>query len=145
MEILENIALPQSALHIELLSYLIVLTLLLLLPYISVLFGSTLLSVMFNRKGRVYANNTYIKFSKNLIDLVTFNKSAAIGFTILPILSLAFIYTQLLQNTGANVYNNIIFAIVILFSGLIFKKVKKDSRDSPLAIGSSLLCFTGLL
>ena len=119
MEILENIALPQSALHIDLLSYLIVLTLLLLLPYISVLFGSTLLSVMFNRKGRFYANTTYIKFSKKLIDLVTFNKSAAIGFTILPILSLAFIYTQLLQNTGADVYDNLIFAIVILFSALI--------------------------
>ncbi len=119
MEILENIALPQSPLHIELLSYLIVLTLLLLLPYISVLFGSTLLSIMFNRKGRVYANNTYIKFSKKLIDLVTFNKSAAISFTVIPIISIAFIFTQLLQNTGADVYDNLIFAVIILFSALI--------------------------
>ena len=119
MEILENIALPQSPLHIELLSYLIVLTLLLLLPYISVLFGSTLLSIMFNRKGRVYANSTYIKFSKKLIDLVTFNKSAAISFTVIPIISIAFIFTQLLQNTGADVYDNLIFAVIILFSALI--------------------------
>ena len=119
MEILENIALPQSALNIELLSYLIVITLLILLPYICVLFGSTLLSIMFNRKGRGYANNTYIKFSKKLIDLVTFNKSAVIGLTIVPIFSLTFIYVQFLQNTGADVFSHMLFAIVILFSALI--------------------------
>lgn len=119
MDILENIALPQSAPHIELLSYLIVITLLILLPYISVLFGSTLLSVMFNRKGRAYANTTYIKFSKKLIDLVTFNKSAAIGLTIVPIFSLTFIYMQLLQNTGADIFDHMLFAVVILFSALI--------------------------
>lgn len=119
MENLENIALPQSALNIELMSYLAVLTLLILLPYLSVLFGSTFLSIMFNRKGRIYGNSTYIKFSKKLIDLVTFSKSAAIGLTVIPALSLTFIYTQFLQNSGFKVYEDMIFAIIILLSALI--------------------------
>ena len=119
MENLENIALPQSALNLELLSYLAILTLVILLPYLSLLLGSTLLSIMFNRKGRVFQNSTYIKFSKKLIDLVTFSKSASIGLAVVPALSLAFIYTQFLQNSGADVYSNMIFAIALLFSALI--------------------------
>ncbi len=119
MENLENIALPQSALNLEVLSYLAILTLVILLPYLSVLLGSTLLSIMFNRKGRAYNNSKYIKFSKKLIDLVTFSKSAAFGLAIVPTLSLAFIYTQFLQNSGADVYYNMIFAIALLFSALI--------------------------
>lgn len=119
MNFLENIALPQSFQHIELLSYLSLLTLVILLPYLGLLFGSTLLSTMFNRKGRVHKNNIYIKFSKDLIDLITLNMSSAIALGLLPLLSMAFILAQLMQGAGSDLSGYIIFSLVLLFFGII--------------------------
>lgn len=119
MNFLENIALPQSFQHIELLSYLILLTLVILLPYLGILFGSTILSIMFNRKGRVYKNNTYIKFSKDLIDLITINKSSAVALGLLPILSVAFILAQLMQGSGSDISGDMIFSLLLLLSAII--------------------------
>ena len=119
MNFLENIALPQSLPQIELLSYLILTTLVILLPYLGVLFGSTLLSVMFNRKGRIYKNNIYIKFSKDLIDLITLNISSAFALGLLPLLSLALIFAQLMQGSGSDITGDLIFSLFILFSAII--------------------------
>lgn len=119
MDFLENIALPQSFQQIELLSYLILLTLVILLPYLGLLFGSTILSIMFNRKGRVYKNNIYIKFSKDLIDLITLNISSAFALGLLPILSIAFILAQLMQGSGSDITGDIIFSLFLLFSAII--------------------------
>ena len=119
MNFLENIALPQSFQHIELLSYLSLLTLVILLPYLGLLFGSTLLSIMFNRKGRVLKNNIYIKFSKYLIDLITLNISSAIALAFLPMLSITFILAQLMQGSGSDLSGYIIFSVVLLFFAII--------------------------
>jgi cytochrome c len=119
MNFLENIALPQSFQQLELLSYLSLLTLIIMLPYLGLLFGSTLLSVMFNRKGKVYQNNIYIKFSKELIDLVTVNISSAFALGLLPLLSMAFILTQFMQGSGSDIGENMMFSVVLLFSAII--------------------------
>jgi len=133
MNFLENIALPQSLEHIELLSYLILLTLVILLPYLGILFGSTLLSVMFNSKGRVYKNNIYIKFSKDLIDLITLNRSSAVALGLLPILSMAFIMAQLMQGSGSDITGDMIFSLFLLLAAIISIFTFKDSfRLSPI-------------
>ena len=119
MNFLENIGLPQSSQNIELLSYLILLTLLILLPYLGLLFGSTILSIMFNRKGRVYKNNIYIKFSKDLIDLITVNRSSSVALGLLPILSMAFILAQLMQGSGSDITGDLIFSLLLLLSAII--------------------------
>lgn len=119
MDFLDNLALPQSQHHIELLSYMLMLTYIILMPYLALLLGSTFLSVLFNRKGRVYNNSIYIKFSKDLIDLVTINKSAAFALGIIPMVSVALGYTQLLSGSGTNVTENIIFSLILLVAALV--------------------------
>jgi len=127
MEFLNNLAIPQSQHHLELLSYLLILTYIILMPYLALLLGSTFLSVLFNRKGRVYNNSIYIKFSKDLIDLVTINKSASFALGIIPMISVALGYTQLLSGSGTNVTENIIFSLILLIAALVTIYIYKYS------------------
>ena len=79
MDFLDNLVIPQSMEHIELLETMLIVTYIILLPYLGLLFGSTFFSVIYNGKGRKLNNPIYIKFSKNLIDLVTQNKVVVLG------------------------------------------------------------------
>ncbi len=129
MDFLENIALPQSFQHIELLSYLSLLTMVILLSYLGLLFGSTLLSIMFNRKGKVYKNNIFIKFSKELVDLITLNISSAIALGILPLLSMTFILAQLMQGSGTYLSGYFAFSLFLLFFAIVFIYTFKGSFE----------------
>ncbi len=51
MDILSELVFPQSANHLLLLKYLFFITSLILLPYLSVLIGTTLFSIMHFTKG----------------------------------------------------------------------------------------------
>lgn len=119
MNFLDQLALPQSSGHIQLLEYVMILTMLLLIPYLGLLFGSTFFSVMYNKKGRNENNPTYIKFSKDVIDLVTVNKSSALALGAIPMLSMMFCYSQLMQNSGGSVSGNIFFAVLLFISSVI--------------------------
>jgi len=77
MDFLDKLAIPQSLHHIQLLKYMLVITYVILLPYLGVLLGTTMFSVMYNSKGRRLNNPIYIRFSKNLIDFLTQNKVMA--------------------------------------------------------------------
>ena len=53
MEFLDKFVIPQSLEHINLLHYLATLVLFLFVPFISLVFGSTVLSLHFRKKGQV--------------------------------------------------------------------------------------------
>ncbi|MGE5438217.1 MAG: hypothetical protein ACM3UR_00075, partial [Bacteroidota bacterium] len=84
MEFLNRLVIPQSAENLTLLRYILVLALILFLPYLAFLKGITLYSVAFNFLGRKKGNENHIRFSKDLIDIVTFTKSIAIVLGIIP-------------------------------------------------------------
>ena len=87
MEFLKNIALPQSADHIQLLHYLLVLVLFLFIPFIGTLFGGTALSLYFKRLGKRKNDERYARFSRYIIENVTINKSVGIILGIIPLLT----------------------------------------------------------
>lgn len=118
MDFLDNLVLPQSAHHMVLLKYLLVLTYLLLLPYLSILFGSLSLSLFF--AGKKESDNRYYRFAKELIDQITFNKSVSFALGIVPLISSAFCYAQLLHLTGLNVPEYILISTIFLALSLIF-------------------------
>ncbi|MBU2493010.1 MAG: hypothetical protein KJ571_10340 [Bacteroidetes bacterium] len=119
MDFLENAVLPQSAHHMVLLKYLLALTFLIVLPYFTLLIGSSLLSVYYNSKSKRSDNTYYSKFSKQLIDLVTFNKSMSFGFGVVPILSAIFCYAQLLHMTDSGVPQNIFISLIFFLTGIV--------------------------
>jgi len=118
MEFFDKLVLPQSLEHIELLKSLSVVTLMILLPYLGVLLGSSFFSVIFFKKGKSTKSNIPMKFSKDLIDLITVNKSSALGLTLIPMFSFLFLYSQLLQGSGASISGNMIFIILITFAAV---------------------------
>jgi len=146
MDFLESIIVPQSAQRIELLSYLTTISYMILLPYLALLFGSTLLSCMFNNRGKTYKNSHYIKLSKDLISIPTFNIFASLALVLLPIFTLMFVYAQIIQENSLIVFDNLLYIIFLLIPAIaliyIFKhsfglseisnlvsKTKEDSAD----------------
>lgn len=119
MDFLDKLVIPQSAEHIQLLHYLLILILFLFIPFLSTVFGSTILSLYYKAKGFKESNNIYLKFSKDLIETLTINKSIGLILGIIPIITAMLIYTQLLQGTNSNVSIYLIFSIFFMSIGLI--------------------------
>ncbi|KUO62476.1 hypothetical protein APF79_08220 [bacterium BRH_c32] len=120
MDFLDNLVLPQSAHHMVLLKYLLVLTYIIFIPYVSILTGSLLYSIYFNRESRKHNNPACSSISKKIIDQITFNKSIALGLGVLPLLSVAFCYAQLLHLTGVNVPEYVLFSAFLMFASILF-------------------------
>jgi len=101
MEFLDNLVLPQSAEHIELLHYMLMLVLFLFIPFISVILGGTSLSLYYRRKGLEAGNPVYLRFAKDIIDLLTINKSMGIILGIIPLLTCVLVFAQLLHSSNS--------------------------------------------
>lgn len=119
MEILDKIVLHQSASHMELIKYLLILTHLLFVSYASILLGSLIYSLYFKNRFTKTGNNNYYEFSKDLIDLTTFNKGISFTFAFVTLLSAIFGYSQLLHKTTVNVSFYLFISLVLFFFALI--------------------------
>jgi cytochrome c len=145
MEFLDKLVLPQSAEHIELLTYMLILILFLFIPFISVILGGTSLSLYFRKKGTDAGNPLYLKFAKDVIDLLTINKSAGIILGILPLLTSVLIYAQLLHKANIGTLSYLVGAfflatisIILIYTyryslsfTSIFNSIKDLKTDEP--------------
>lgn len=113
MEFLDKLVLPQSAEHIQLLHYLIIVVLSLSLSFLGVLLCGTILSYNLKKKGVAAPEDKSFKFAVSLINIITLNKSAGLILGILPVFSALLIYIQLLQTTGS-------VSIIFLVSAFVF-------------------------
>jgi len=129
MEILENIIHPQSIQRIELLSYLATISYMILLPYLGLLLSSTLLSCMFSGKGKRSKNSHFIKFSKDLIAIPTFNVFASLGLLLLPLFALMFTYAQIVQSSSQLVFDNLFYLIFLIVPAIFLIYIYKDSFE----------------
>lgn len=120
MEFLNNFVLPQSAEHIELLHYMLLIVLFLFIPFISILFGGIFLSVLYKNKANKNNNNFYLRLSKDIAEITTVNKSAGFIFGIVPLLTAILIYSQLLHNSEVTNLNYLGLALVFILISLVF-------------------------
>ena len=120
MEFLNNFVLPQSAEHIELLHYMLLIVLFLFIPFISILFGGIFLSVLYKNKANKNNNNFYLRLSKDIAEITTVNKSAGFIFGIVPLLTSILIYSQLLHNSEVTNLNYLALALVFILISLVF-------------------------
>lgn len=119
MDFLDSSVLPQSVHHMVLLKYLLVLTFIIFFTYVGILFGSLSFSLYFGRKAKRTGEYRFKKFSKDLIDLITFNKGIAFALGIVPLLSSMFCYAQLLHLTKVNTPFYIFISFLFLTTSLI--------------------------
>jgi cytochrome c len=119
MDFLDKLVLPQSKEHIELLHYMLILILFLFIPFMSIIFGGSALSIYFKVRGKNESNNNYLRFSKDIIELVTINKSVGIVLGIVPVIASILIIAQLLHTSGSASVSYLIFSAVLITVGLI--------------------------
>ncbi|NWF49488.1 MAG: c-type cytochrome [Ignavibacteriaceae bacterium] len=120
MELLDKIVLPQSAEHIELLHYVLMLIFFLFIPFISLIFGGTFLSLWYKRKGLKTSDKNYLKFSREIIELTTINKSIGVIIGIFPIITAILVYAQLLHTSKSFTVIYLFLALILIIPALIF-------------------------
>ena len=122
MNFLDNLVLPQSAEHIELMHYILMMVLFLYIPFISVLFCGTVLSIWYRRKGINESNPLYLHFATDIIETLTINKSIGVILGIVPTFAFVLIFAQLLHtlDTPALVYIVTAFVFSIIAIILVY-------------------------
>ncbi len=120
MEFLNNFVLPQSAEHIELLHYMLLLVLFLFIPFISIVFGGIILSVIYRKKGEKENDKFYLRLAKEIAEITTINKSVGFILGIAPIITAILIYSQLLHNSQVTNLNYLALSLVFVTTALIF-------------------------
>jgi cytochrome c len=119
MDILKDIAIPQSLEHFRLLVLISTLSSLMLLPYLSFTVGSSLVSFWYNRRGRRENNAVFLQVAYELIHRALFNKSLILFLAVLPGLSLTFAYAQFQQGTQSMGTGLAGFGFLFLLAGMI--------------------------
>ncbi|MBI9072841.1 MAG: hypothetical protein JEY94_14665 [Melioribacteraceae bacterium] len=122
MDFLDSLVIPQSPDNLILIKFLLGLSWLLLIPFVSVLLGITTYSIYMNRKGISEDDQLIISVSNSIIEIITKHKIAWFVLGIIPLLSIGFSYVQLLQGlaTGISLYIVVALFLFIDCTILIF-------------------------
>ncbi len=96
MDFLDNLVIPATTQHLNLLKMILILTSLIFLPFFGMLFGGTAFSVIFNAYGRKIKNKLFVRLAKDIIDKLAINRFVGVGLGVIPLLTITFCYAQLL-------------------------------------------------
>ncbi|MCC6866849.1 MAG: hypothetical protein IT280_11905 [Ignavibacteria bacterium] len=118
MNFFDNFVIPQSGNHILLIKYMLIISLILFTPYICLMLGATFLSDYFYKKGRSQANNIFTRFAKDIIEKLTFTKSAGLALGTIPLLSIIFAYAQLLYGANTIAVNFMVLSLLLIIIAL---------------------------
>src|SRR3989304_10517910 len=119
MEFLNNFVLPQSAEHIELLHYMLLIVLFLFIPFISIVFGGVFLSILYKKKAEKKNDSNYLRLAKDIAEITTINKSVGFILGIIPIITCILIYSQLLHNSQITNLNYLGLALILISTALV--------------------------
>lgn len=119
MNYLDSLVLPQSSEHIQLLHYLLVLVQFLFLPFYGAALVGAFLSLKYWKKGTKENNSDYLRYSKDIIEIISVNKSFGISIGILPVITSILIYVQLLHKSDSKSIVIMLIALPLLIIGLI--------------------------
>lgn len=86
--------------HVEISKMIITVLSLFFIPYISILFGSTLFSLGFSFRGKTEKNALFSRFGNDLADTFMGNIGLALVLGILPVLTMMLCYAQILHGTA---------------------------------------------
>ncbi len=127
MEFLDNLVLPQSAEHIELLHYMLSLILILFIPFISIVFGGLIVSLYYKRKGLKTSDSNSLNFAKDVIEFVTVNNGVGVILGIVPLLTSVLIFAQLLHTAQVATVSYLALSFLFVSIGLIMTYVYRHS------------------
>ncbi|MBX7043847.1 MAG: hypothetical protein K1X85_13190 [Ignavibacteria bacterium] len=96
MDFLQSLVLPATTKHLMMVKLILALSMMIFIPFFGMLLGGTAFSVIFNSYGRKNKKPMYVRFAKDIIDKLAINRFVGVGLGIIPLLSIAFCYAQLL-------------------------------------------------
>lgn len=96
MDFLNNLVIPATTQHLNLLKIILVLSMMIFLPFFGMLFGGTAFSMIFNAYGRKNNKPLFIRFAKDIIDKLAINRFVGVGLGVIPLLAITFCYAQLM-------------------------------------------------
>lgn len=150
MDWLKALALPQSAGQIEVLGYASMMVHTLFMIFSSLLLWGTLLSMYLKKKEKRDLDGRCGRLSKEIMNIVLFNKTTGILFSLLPLATIIFIFAQLFQTQNNQNLSYLAYAIVLLFLSLLliysYKNSLNDFKSADFHSGffGSLLLFFSL-
>jgi cytochrome c len=118
MDFLDKLVLPQSAEHIELLHYMLILLMALFVPFISIIFGGTFASIHYGKKFRKTKTLYYKKFSRDVIEYVTVNNGVGVILGIVPLIAAILIFAQLLHTAEIQTVSFLAMALLMIIVSL---------------------------
>lgn len=136
MNIFDQLIIPPTADHTEMLNIFLVFSLLLFVPFSGIILGSSVFAYIFNFLGRKHVNSIYQRFAKDILDKLIISLSAGIGIVVVPVLSVTFVYAQMLW--GANVISVGVLLLASIFytAGVILLYRYKHSMKAVSVIES---------
>jgi len=129
MELLENLVLPVTGSHLQLLNWLLLLATVMFLVYNVILFGNVLLSVIYNSKATKENNAHWARYSRDLLETSTASSTIWFGFGFAPLLAIILLYTQLMAGSGANAVPYMIVSLALYAAAIPVIYVTKHSID----------------
>lgn len=120
MEFLDNLVLPQSAEHIQLLHYMLTLLLFLFIPFISVVFGGTILSYLHKRKFNKEGKKEFLLFARDTIKILPVNSFVGLILGVMSLFTILLILLQLLHKSGFPIVNDLALSFFLVSFGLLF-------------------------
>ncbi|HUX60722.1 MAG TPA: c-type cytochrome [Ignavibacteriaceae bacterium] len=119
MNFLDKLIIPLSPKHIMLLHYMLMLIFSLFIPFVSILLSGTFFSVYFKSRGAKENDHNKLRFSKDLMEVVTINKSMGIVLGVLTLLTSILIFMQLLSPGQSQAISYLIASFLLLIIGLV--------------------------
>jgi cytochrome c len=114
MEVLNNIALPQSTEHFHLLLFIYNVVLAVLLPYVALLTGSMVFAVCADRYAAGEGSARLL--ARRLVTAVLPSRAFFTFFAVLPSLAVLFVYAQVLQQTSALAAGCTLLGVIFLLA-----------------------------
>lgn len=120
MNFFDELVIAPSENHVLLLKYMLTISLLLFIPYVSMMLGATFISTYYNKKGKQEASGLYARFAKDVIEKLTITKSAELALGTIPLVSAFFAYAQLLYTVKTITMSIMALSAVIFILSFVF-------------------------
>src|SRR4030095_10482770 len=120
MEFLEKLVIPPSENHVLLVKYMLIISLILFIPYISMLLGASFISTYFTRRGRQTGNKWYLRFARDVMEKLTISRTAELALGAIPAASILFAYAQLMYASKSITISIMALAMVMFIIAFVF-------------------------
>lgn len=126
----------------------LIVVLFIFIPFAGILLGGSILSFIgFKRSGKTNDNRFY-QLANDVIQIVTFNKSAGFIFGIVPIAAIVIIYAQLLHNAEISIFRYFSWAFILITVSLVFIYIYRTfifANSKSFRAGLSVIAGNGFL